>query len=100
MNLVFLAKGLLIGFCIAAPVGPIGVLCIRLSLRDGMWMGFAAGLGAATADAAYGAVAGFGLTAISAFLILHRFWIGLLGGIFLCYLGARTFLSKPTSRLE
>ncbi len=95
MNPVFLAKGLIIGISVAAPVGPIGVLCIRRSLRDGIWMGFTAGLGAATADAAYSAVAGFGLTAISGFLVLHRFWIGLLGGAFLCYLGVRTFLSKP-----
>jgi threonine/homoserine/homoserine lactone efflux protein len=95
MNPVFFAKGLIVGVSIAAPVGPIGVLCIRRSLRDGMWMGFTAGLGAATADAAYGAVAGFGLTTISGFLIIHRFWIGLLGGAFLCYLGVRTFLSRP-----
>jgi threonine/homoserine/homoserine lactone efflux protein len=95
MNPVFLFKGILIGVSIAAPVGPIGMLCIRRSLRDGIWMGFTAGLGAATADAAYGSVAGFGLTAISGVLILPRFWIGMLGGGFLCYLGVRAFLSKP-----
>jgi threonine/homoserine/homoserine lactone efflux protein len=95
VNAAFLIKGLIIGVSIAAPVGPIGILCIRRSLRVGMGMGFIAGLGAATADAGYGAVAGFGLTAVSGFLILHRFWIGLLGGAFLCYLGVRTFLSKP-----
>lgn len=92
-----MVKGVAIGFSIAAPVGPIGVLCIRRSLRDGMAAGFAAGLGAATADAAYGAVAGFGLTAVSGFLIGQRFWIGLIGGAFLCYLGARAFLSRPAS---
>jgi len=97
MSITFMAKGLVIGFSIAAPVGPIGVLCIRRSLRDGMAAGFAAGLGAATADAAYGAVAGFGVTAVSGFLIGHRFWIGLIGGAFLCTLGARAFLSKPAS---
>jgi threonine/homoserine/homoserine lactone efflux protein len=94
---MFMLKGLAIGFSIAAPVGPIGVLCIRRSLRDGMAAGFVTGLGAATADAAYGAVAGFGLTAISGFLIGQRFWIGLLGGAFLCYLGVRTFLSTPAA---
>ncbi len=97
MNPAFLAKGLIIGFSIAAPVGPIGILCIRRSLRDGMWMGFMAGLGAATADAAYGAVAGFGLTALSGFLMLHKAWIALLGGAFLCYLGVRAILSEPAS---
>jgi threonine/homoserine/homoserine lactone efflux protein len=62
-----------------------------------MAAGFVAGLGAATADAAYGAVAGFGLTAVSGFLIGEKFWIGLFGGAFLCYLGVRSFLSRPAS---
>jgi threonine/homoserine/homoserine lactone efflux protein len=96
MELSFLAKGLLTGFSIAAPVGPIGVLCIRRSLSDGWLKGFTAGMGAATADAAYGSVAGFGLTAISGFLISHQAWLALIGGAFLCYLGVRTFLSKPS----
>ena len=91
----FLIKGIAIGFSIAAPVGPIGVLCIRRSLANGKWVGLATGLGAATADAAYGAIAGFGLTAVSAFLISQRLWLNLFGGIFLCYLGLRTFVSKP-----
>jgi threonine/homoserine/homoserine lactone efflux protein len=69
MDPVFFLKGMAIGLGIAAPVGPIGILCIRRSLRDGAWTGFIAGLGAATADAAYGGVAGFGLTAISGFLV-------------------------------
>ena len=94
----FLLKGLIIGFCIAAPVGPIGVLCIRRSLAEGMLMGFATGLGAATADAAYGGVAAFGLTAISDFLVGQKFWLSLVGGIFLCYLGARTFFAKPAQQ--
>jgi len=94
----FLLKGLAIGFCIAAPVGPIGVLCIRRSLAEGMAIGFATGLGAATADAAYGGVAAFGLTAISDFLVGQKFWLGLIGGIFLCYLGVRTFISRPAEQ--
>jgi len=88
-------KGLIIGFSIAAPVGPIGVLCIRRSLIDGRLIGFATGLGAATADAAYGCIAGFGLTAVSGFLVAQRFWLGVLGGLFLCYLGISTFLTRP-----
>jgi threonine/homoserine/homoserine lactone efflux protein len=96
MNPRFLLKGLVIGISIAAPVGPIGVLCIRRSLRDGLWAGFMAGLGAATADAAYGCVAGFGLTAVSGLLVSRRLWLGVIGGAFLCFLGAHTFLSKPS----
>jgi threonine/homoserine/homoserine lactone efflux protein len=91
----FLIKGFAIGFAIAAPVGPIGVLCIRRSLAGGRWLGLATGLGAATADASYGAIAGFGLTAISAFLVSQRLWLNLIGGVFLCFLGIQTFLSKP-----
>ena len=96
MPLNFMFKGLVIGFSIAAPVGPIGVLCIRRSLAEGQQFGLVTGLGAATADAAYGCVAAFGLTAVSCFLVGQKLWLGLLGGLFLCYLGVRTFLSNPT----
>lgn len=98
MTLEFLAKGLLIGLSIAAPVGPIGVLCIRRSLTDGSRIGLATGLGAATADAAYGCIAGFGLTAVSSYLVNQRMWLGVLGGLFLCYLGIRTLVSKPSEQ--
>src|ERR1700691_443120 len=98
MALNFLFQGVIIGFSIAAPVGPIGVLCIRRSLAEGRTIGLATGLGAATADAAYGGVAGFGLTVVSGFLVGHRVWLGFLGGLFLCYLGVRTFLSKPSEK--
>ncbi|MEK8036689.1 MAG: LysE family transporter, partial [candidate division NC10 bacterium] len=90
-----LLRGLVIGFSIAAPVGPIGVLCIRRTLADGRAVGFAAGLGAATADALYGAVAGFGLTVVSTALVGQQGWLRLVGGAFLCWLGARTFLARP-----
>lgn len=96
MSLGFFAKGALVGFSIAAPVGPIGILCIRRSLKDGALAGFSAGLGAATADAAYGCVAAFGLTAISTFLIRHESMLRLIGGSFVCYLGVRAFFSRPT----
>jgi threonine/homoserine/homoserine lactone efflux protein len=83
------------GLAIAAPVGPIGVLCIRRTLAQGRAAGLLSGLGAATADALYGSVAAFGLTAISGPLVAQRTWLGLLGGAFLCYLGARTFFAEP-----
>ena len=98
MMLNFLLKGLVIGLSIAAPVGPIGLLCIRRSLEQGRGAGLAAGLGAATADAAYGCIAGFGLTAISGFLLAHGSWLRLAGGVALCTLGVRTFLSAPPQR--
>jgi threonine/homoserine/homoserine lactone efflux protein len=98
MTSQFFFKGLILGFAIAAPVGPIGVLCIRRSLADGERAGFATGLGAATADALYGCVAAFGLTAVSDYLLKQKFWLGLFGGLFLCYLGGRTFLTKASDR--
>ena len=98
MNLEFLARGLLIGFSIAAPVGPIGLLCIRRTLAEGRAAGLVSGLGAATADALYGAVAGFGLTFVAEFLAEQRVWLRLVGGLFLLYLGARTFLGEPAER--
>lgn len=93
MNL--LLKGLIIGFSIAAPVGPVGVLCMRRTLADGRVAGFTSGLGAATADAFYGCVAAFGLTFIANFLIRQQFGFRLVGGGFLCYLGVKTFLARP-----
>jgi threonine/homoserine/homoserine lactone efflux protein len=93
-----LLRGLIIGFSIAAPVGPIGILCIRRTLAEGQASGLFSGLGAATADAIYGCIAGFGLTFISSFLITQQVWLRLIGGGFLCYLGLRTFLSKPAEQ--
>jgi threonine/homoserine/homoserine lactone efflux protein len=98
MELGLFIRGLIIGFSIAAPVGPIGVLCIRRTLTDGRASGFLSGLGAATADALYGCVAGFGLTVISGFLVDQRFWIQLIGGIFLLALGIKTLRSVPAER--
>ena len=98
MGLEFLAGGLLIGFSIAAPVGPIGLLCIRRTLAEGRAVGLLSGLGAATADSLYGAVAGFGLTFVADFLAEQRVWLRLVGGLFLLYLGLRTFLAGPAER--
>ncbi len=98
MDIVFLLRGLVIGFSIAAPVGPIGVLCIRRTLAEGYASGLASGLGAATADAIYGCIAAFGLTFISSFLVSQRMWLRLVGGVFLCCLGLKTLLKKPVEQ--
>jgi threonine/homoserine/homoserine lactone efflux protein len=95
MDTSFLFKGLLIGFSIAAPVGPIGVLCIRRTLAQGRLTGLLSGLGAATADALYGCVAGFGLTFVSTFLLDQQLWFKLVGSLFLLYLGLKSFLARP-----
>ncbi len=93
-----LLQGFLIGFAIAAPVGPIGILCIRRTLADGRLNGFLSGLGAATADMCYGAIAAFGITVLRDFLTSQQFWLRLLGGLFLIYLGVRAFLARPAER--
>src|SRR3954469_17033456 len=94
-QLNFFLRGLAIGFSIAAPVGPIGILCIQRTLLKGRSSGFVSGLGAATADAAYGCVAGFGLMIISNFLTSQQSALRWVGGLFLCYLGVKTFLRQP-----
>jgi len=98
LDFSFVLKGLIIGFSIAAPVGPIGVLCIRRTLAEGRVYGFVSGLGAATADGFYGTVAALGLTLVSAFLIDQANWLRLIGGAYLCYLGVKTFLSEPAQQ--
>jgi threonine/homoserine/homoserine lactone efflux protein len=95
MEINFFIKGVIIGFLIAAPVGPIGILCIRRSLAKGALSGLLTGLGAATADACYGAVAAFGLTFISNFLINQKTFLQIVGIIFLLYLGVKAFFEKP-----
>lgn len=74
------------------------MLCIRRTLADGCASGFASGLGAATADAIYGCIAGFGLTFISSFLVNQQTWLRLVGGVFLCYLGLNALLKKPAEQ--
>ncbi|MGA6927487.1 MAG: LysE family translocator [Desulfosarcina sp.] len=94
MDVLLFFNGLLFGFSIAAPVGPIGILCIRRSLAGGWTAGLLTGLGAATADAVYGSLAAFGLAGITGFLVGQRDWVQIVGGLFLCWLGVRIFLSE------
>ncbi len=95
MNVETLLSGVFIGFSIAAPVGPIGVLCIRRTLAEGRLHGLVSGLGAATADAFYGCIAAFGLAFVSDFLVQQQVWLRVVGGAFLLFLGVRTILAKP-----
>ena len=95
MDYIFFLKGIAIGFAMAVPVGPIGILCIRKTLTEGKLHGMVIGLGAATADLFYASVAAFGLTYISDILISQRFWIRLVGGALLIFLGIRIFRAVP-----
>ena len=95
MEISYFIKGILIGFSIAAPVGPIGVLTVDRSLRHGPFAGLATGLGAAAADAVYGCVAGFGLTFVSGFLLAWNTPILWTGSLFLCGLGIAFLVRSP-----
>jgi threonine/homoserine/homoserine lactone efflux protein len=88
-------RGLLIGLSVAIPVGPMALLCMRRTLAFGFGAGFTSGVGVATADAIYGAVAAFGLTSISSFLVDFQDIVRFGGGLFLIYLGIGIFRSHP-----
>ncbi len=88
-------KGIMIGFAIAAPVGPIGLLCIQRTLTRGRWSGVLSGLGAASADALYGCIAGFGLAALAGLLLAWQTELQIVGGLFLLYLGGKTWRMPP-----
>lgn len=95
MQLGLFFEGLLIGFVVAVPIGPMGVLCVSRALSGGPVYGLFSGLGVATGDAVWAGIAALGLTMISGFLLSQQVWLRLIGGIFLCYLGIKTFLTGP-----
>jgi threonine/homoserine/homoserine lactone efflux protein len=94
MQPIFFLKGLIIGFAMAVPIGPLGIMCIRKTLAEGHSRGLMIGIGAATADSLYSSVAAFGLTFISEVIASQHFWLRLIGGSLLLYLGIRTFRAK------
>ncbi len=95
MLLAFLLKGVLVGIIIAVPVGPVGVLCIRRTIFRGRLAGFVSGLGAATADAVFAIIAGFGLGFIADLLLGYQDWLRFGGAAFLLYVGAAALAADP-----
>jgi threonine/homoserine/homoserine lactone efflux protein len=100
MLISFFLTGIVVGVVIAVPVGPVGVMCVRRTIFEGKLAGFVSGLGAATADAVFGIIAGFGLTAISDWLIDYQQWLRFAGGCYLLYIGGRAFMTEPPAELE
>jgi len=90
-------KGLILGFSIAAPLGPIGLLCIKRTLEGGRWNGILSGLGAASADALYGSLVAFGLAALFQQYTWIQSWTQILGGAFIFYLGLRFALTRKAT---
>ena len=95
MDPALFARGFVLGFTVAAAVGPISLLCIRRTLAEGKAVGMASGLGVASADATYGAIAAFGLTALTDLLVEWGRALALIGGIFLLWVAWRTFRAVP-----
>jgi len=98
MLVTLFVKGFVIGFIIAAPVGPINIMCVRRTIVHGRLAGLVSGCGAATADTVLGAIAIFGLAFLSEFLLGERLWLAMGGAIFLTALGIRS-LTKPPPKL-
>jgi threonine/homoserine/homoserine lactone efflux protein len=99
MQSIFI-EGVIVGFCIAAPVGPIAALTLQRTTSDGRLAGIATGMGAALADAFYGGLAALGVTAVSSFLADHRDLFLRAGGVILCILGLRLLLAKRFTRVR
>jgi threonine/homoserine/homoserine lactone efflux protein len=97
LNIELFLKGVIVGLAIAAPVGPIGLLCIQRTLVGGWVSGLVSGLGAAAADTFYGSIAAFGLTLVQEFLLDHSRAIAMAGGVVLCLLGIRILFTKPST---
>jgi threonine/homoserine/homoserine lactone efflux protein len=96
-ELELLLRGLIVGLIIAAPVGPVNVLCMHRTILGGWKSGVISGLGAASADGIYGAIAGFSISFIISFLERELFWIRFFGGILLAGIGIWYFFKDPGS---
>jgi threonine/homoserine/homoserine lactone efflux protein len=92
-NIPFI-KGILIGFAVSIPVGPIGLLCIQQTLTKNRLAGLIVGLGAATSDILYGIIGSLGLNFVSDFFAQHQFLIRFMASLTLCYLGVKIFLTQ------
>jgi threonine/homoserine/homoserine lactone efflux protein len=99
MLLLFLLKGIVVGVVIAVPVGPVGIMCLHRTIFDGRLSGMISGLGAATADALFGAIAAFGLTFVSSWLLDYEAWLRVAGGVYLLYFGGSALLSAPPDKI-
>lgn len=98
MDALLFLKSALIGLSIAAPVGPIGLLCIQRSLGHGARIGFISGLGAAAADACYGALGAFGIGAITRAFVTLATPLALAGALFLAWMGVKMLRATPPDR--
>jgi len=94
-TLLFFLKGVAAGFVVAAPVGPVAVMCVRRTLVRGVKSGYATGLGAPLADTIYGVIAAYGISFLAALLFENEFWFRLIGGLVLCAMAVKTLFAGP-----
>lgn len=97
MDLELPIRGLAVGLIIAAPIGPVNVLCIQRTIEKGWKSGILSGLGAALVDTGYGAIAGFSISLVIQFLIREELWIRLIGGVLLMGIGVAYYCKPPRS---
>ena len=98
MELLLFCKSMLLGLAVAAPLGPIGVLCINRTLERGFWAGVAGGMGTAMADAIYASLAAIGFSALTATLTTLAPWLKLAGGLFMLWLGCSSRRASTPAR--
>lgn len=95
MDLGLVLKGLVIGFVIAVPAGPVAMMCVHRSIEEGHLRGIATGIGAALGDTVFGALAALGIGYVSEVIANEQVSLRLGAGVVLCVLGAVTFLRRP-----
>ena len=100
MEIEFLIKGIIVGFLASIPLGPVGVLSIQRTINKGRRSGVFSGMGAATVDSFYALVAVFGLTFIIDFIVEQQFYIQLIGGGVLVFLGVKIFRTNPIRQIR
>lgn len=95
MSLIYLFWGAFIGLIMAAPIGPVNIICIRRALTKGPMNGFVVGLGAAVADGLYGTLAAFGLAGLMQTLTELNGIVEVVGGLALMIIGIKLWFSHP-----
>src|ERR1044071_7571247 len=95
--LELLLRGVAAGLIIAAPVGPVNVICVQRTIARGWRSGLISGFGSGGADTVYGAIAAFSITFVIRILIREEFWIRLVGGALLIVIGAVYWFQRPES---
>ncbi len=98
--MLFLINGILIGLLASMPVGAIAVMSVQRTMNNGLWAGFSIGMGAGLGDLIYAAIAGFGINIIKDFLLENRFWLALIGGLFLIFIGYKIYNSDTVKQFK